>query len=111
VAACAHHPDVWHDLGIELLGQDEISQLDVIKVNNGNYVKKCCSEMLALWRQRQPSASWNQLIEALKQVKLNRIAIELEKLLVPSGEQQNKIEANKGTSSKYLHRPTSCVQE
>jgi len=75
VAACAHHPDVWRDLGIELLGQNEISQLDVIKVNNGSDVTKCCSGMLALWLQRQPSASWSQLIGALKQVKLNRIAI------------------------------------
>ena len=100
VAACAHQPDVWRDLGIELLGQDGISQLDVIKVNNGNDVTKCCSEMLALWRQRQPSASWNQLIEALKQVKLNKIATGIEKLLVPSGEQQDKMKANKGTSSK-----------
>jgi len=111
VAACAHHPDVWRDLGIELLGQDGISQLDVIKVNNGNDVTKCCSEMLTLWRQRQPSASWNQLIEALKQVELNKICTGIEKLLLPSGEQQDKMEANKGTSSKYLYRPASCVQE
>jgi len=103
VAACAHHPDVWRDLGIELLGQGEISQLDVIKVNNGNDVTKCCSEILALWRQRQPSASWSQLIEALRQVKLNRIATEIEKLLVPSEKQQDKMETKKGTSSKYLH--------
>ena len=37
--------------------------------------------MLTLWRQRQTNASWRQLIEALKQLKLKRVATEIEKLL------------------------------
>ena len=81
MAACAHNPDVWRDLGIELLGQDGIAELDMIKANNSDSVTKCCSEMLTLWRQRQTTASWNQLIEALVQVKLNRVAEEIRKSL------------------------------
>ena len=39
--------------------------------------------MLMLWCQQLPDTSWSQLIEALKQVKLNRIAKDIEKLLLP----------------------------
>ena len=87
-AACAHHPDIWRTLGIELLGQGGITELDVIKANNVDNVTKCCSAMLTLWRQRQTDASWNQLIEALNQLKLNRVATEIEKLLKPPTEQR-----------------------
>ena len=72
---------VWRDLGIELLGQGGIAELDVIKANNVDDVTKCCSAMLTLWRKQQTDASWSQLIEALKQLKLNRIATEIEKRL------------------------------
>ena len=89
-AACAYQPDVWHTLGIELLGQDGIAQLDVIKANNCD-VTKCCSVMLTLWRQRQTKASWNQLIEALKELKLNRLAAEIENYLMPPTEEEVKV--------------------
>ena len=90
-AACAYHPDIWRDLGIELLGQDGRADLDVIKANHSDKVTKCCSAMLTLWRQRQTNASWSQLIEALKQLKLNRVATEIEKLLKSFTEQEHKI--------------------
>ena len=90
-AACAFQPDVWRDLGIELLQQDAVTQLDVIKVNNVNDITKCCSEMLTLWRQQQPGASWSQLIEALRQVKLNTIATDIEKLLMSPAEQEDEV--------------------
>ena len=47
--------------------------------------------MLTLWRQRQTNASWRQLIEALKQLNLNRVATEIEKLLKSSTEQEYEI--------------------
>ena len=90
-AACAYHPNVWRDLGIELLGQDGRAGLDVIKANHSDDVTKCCSAMLTLWRQRQTNASWSQLIEAMKQLKLIRVATEVEKLLKSSTEQEHKI--------------------
>ena len=91
VAACAHHPDIWRALGIELLGQGGIAELDVIKANNVDNVTKCCSAMLTLWRQRQTNASWGQLIEALKQLKLNRIATQIEKLLKSPTELEDRM--------------------
>ena len=91
MAACAHDHDVWRDLGIELLGQDEVAELDGIKANNTDSITKCCSEMLTLWRQRQIGASWNQLIGALVQVKLNRIAGEIRKGLKSTTEYEDKM--------------------
>ena len=52
---------------------------------------KCCSKMLSLWLQLQTEASWNQLIEALEQVKLNRLAKEIKKTLKSPTEDEDKI--------------------
>ena len=68
-AACAHNPDIWRDLGTVLMGQSGVSGLDIIKANNKD-VMQCYSAMFNIWRQRQPKANWNQLITALKEVKL-----------------------------------------
>ena len=79
----------WRDLGIVLMGQDAVIDLDTIKVDYPYNVKECCSRMFTEWRQRTPKASWKQLIEALKEVKLTQLASELEELLIPS-EQESK---------------------
>ena len=86
--ACASSPDIWRDLGIELMGQQSVSKLDEIKANNGGNVTLCCSAMFSLWRQRQPKANWSQLIIALKEIKLETLADDIEKLLLSSVEQQ-----------------------
>ena len=74
-------------MGIELLEQDDVYVLDVINVNSRSNVESC-SKMFTEWRQRTPTASWKKLIEALKQVNLNRLASDLEELLMPSSVQQ-----------------------
>ena len=43
-------------------------------------VQECCSRMFTEWRQRTPIASWKQLMEAMKKVKLTHLASELEEL-------------------------------
>jgi len=73
--------ETWRDLGIELLS--DVAALDIIKVDNGGDSRKCCSEMLKLWLQRQPTASWRQLLIALKQLKLFHLAGNVERLLKP----------------------------
>ena len=92
---CAAGTDKWRDLGIVLMGQDAVTDLDTIRVDYPYNVKECCSRMFTEWRQRTPKASWKQLIEALKEVKLTQLASELEELLIPSVEcsveQENKI--------------------
>ena len=99
-AACAYQPDIWRDLGIELLGQDATAELDVIKANNTNDVMKCCSKMLSLWLQRQTEASWNRLIEALEQVKLNRVAKEIRNGLKSPTKQDKIVDTMKAIKIK-----------
>ena len=70
------------------MGQDDVYVLDIIKANSNDNVV-CCTRMFTEWRQRTPTASWKQLIEALKEVKLTQLASELEELLIPS-EQESK---------------------
>ena len=55
----------WHDLGRELLTDDTVGVLDVIKADHPNDVSACCNKMFAKWLQLQPDASWSQLIIAL----------------------------------------------
>ena len=80
---CAAGTDKWRDLGIVLMGQNAEFSLNVIKVNCPD-VRECCSRMFTAWRQRTPTASWKQLIEALKEVELTQLASELERLLQPT---------------------------
>lgn len=84
---CAAGTSKWRDLGIVLMGQDAVTDLDVIRINHPNDVEECCSRMFTKWRQRTPKASWKQLIEALKEVELTQLATELE----CSVEQESKI--------------------
>ena len=79
---CAAGTNKWRDLGIELIGEDAVSALDVIRTNHCNNVEECCSRMFAVWRQRTPKASWKQLIKALKEINLIQLASELEGLLM-----------------------------
>ena len=57
----------WHDLGIELLNSDDVDELDKIAAEHPKDLDICCTKMFQLWLQKQAAASWDQLIEALKQ--------------------------------------------
>ena len=72
---CAKSTEMWKDLGTELLGSN--NTLDVINNNNCD-IRNCCSAMFQLWLDRQPTASWRKLIEALKQLQLNHLADQIE---------------------------------
>ena len=106
---CAAGTNKWRDLGIVLMGQDAVTDLDVIRINHPNDVEECCSKMFTKWRQRTPKASWKQLIEALKEVELTQLASELEELLIPSVEccvvQESK------TSQQKLEKQQLPLQE
>ena len=107
---CAAGTDKWQDLGIVLMGQDAVYVLDIIKANSNDNVA-CCTKMFTEWRQRTPKASWKQLIEALKEVKLTQLASELEYFLqlaelelleeqsaLVTSERQQSLKHFKGTS-------------
>ena len=78
----------WHDVGIELLKQEDEKTLGIIKTNNAGNVSECCAEMLQLWLRRQPNATWNQLICALRSpgIQLNDVVMKIEGQLIPSVE-------------------------
>ena len=75
----------WRDLGRELI-PDGDTALGVIEVNANGSVTTCCDEMFKTWLQRQPKASWEQLIEGLnsKSVMLGHLAAQIEGMLEPS---------------------------
>ena len=86
-AACEDNPEAWRDLGAELLppGDSSTAALQTISANSHGNVIKCCSSMFTLWLQRQPDASWWQLIEALKDTGFDQLATKIEKKLIPQG--------------------------
>ena len=64
----------WHDLGIELLEPEDIRTLDEIQSNYPRDASTCCTKMFQLWLDKQPEASWEQLIESLRVIDLNEVA-------------------------------------
>ena len=100
-------PKKWRDLGVELLNNDDdIKALDGLICNMDE--KECCSKMFKFWRERQPLATWRQLIDALYVVKLNRIADDVEKLLIPKEQMQVSTNQHDGEQAQTLlfnHQP------
>ena len=82
-AACESNPQAWKDLGRELM-PDSDAALSTIAVNAHGNVINCCSSLFNLWLQRQPEASWRQLIQALKDTGLDTLATQIEKKLQSS---------------------------
>jgi len=75
--------DKWCNIGLELFDPEDESKLDEIQSNKGGNVSDCCNEMLRVWLQKQPYATWNQLIEALRSpgVELFDVASKIEEML------------------------------
>ena len=69
----------WYQLGIELLDEDQLTQLDIINKDN-NEVTRCCSEMFRFWLENHSTATWQNLVDALKAlgVELNDVAAMVE---------------------------------
>ena len=69
----------WHELGIELVDQESVYKLNIIKVNHKNDVVECCSEMFEFWLKTDTTASWNTLIVALQQIGQNELVAIIKK--------------------------------
>ena len=78
-----HVSSKWHDLGLELLEQEdeETYALNQIKSDNPKDVNECCKEMFQLWLRKCSTATWHQLIQALREVDLNSLATKIEGML------------------------------
>ena len=74
----------WHYLGIELLHSNDVGELNTIEAECPSDFNKCCIKMFDLWLKKQPTASWNQLIEALRQpgIDLGTLATKIEQMLL-----------------------------
>ena len=74
----------WHDLGIELLDASQVEKLDTIEKENPSNYNKCCTSMFSLWLKTKSTASWNELIEALRQpnIGLSVLATKTEQMLM-----------------------------
>ena len=78
---CASGPEMWLQLGTELLTEKDTEALYMIKSN----VTECsirCLEMFKLWLERQTEASWRCLIMAMKQTHMDKLAFDIERLLL-----------------------------
>ena len=73
-----HISSKWHDLGLELLEQEDEIELHLINANYSNDISQCCRKMFVLWLNRDPAATWDRLIKALREVDLNNLATTIE---------------------------------
>ena len=73
----------WYEIGVELFDAEDVPVLNTIKKNHPEDANKCAAEMLQLWLDRKPEASWNQLLETLREphIKLNTLAAKIEEML------------------------------
>ena len=73
----------WYEIGVELFDAGDEIVLNTISENHSKDVNKCAGEMLKLWIARNPDATWNQLIKALKEphIKLNTVAKKIASML------------------------------
>ena len=64
----------WRDLGIELLNEEQCTQLDIIEENHSQNVERCCTKMFQYWLRVDLQASWNKLIDSLEKIGENTLA-------------------------------------
>ena len=76
----------WYNLGIDLLEMDDIEALNTIQSEHSTDVNTCCTKMFQLWLRKQPTATWNQLLDSLRQpgIDLNHLATRIEHMLLQS---------------------------
>jgi len=74
----------WFDLGLELLNQEQERSLDRIERDGiANGVQWCCRKMFSEWLETSDNtATWEQLIAALKRISLNEAARSAESVVL-----------------------------
>ena len=79
-AACETNSQAWKDLGNELIPDDDVA-VRTIAVKHQHNVTACCALMFDTWLERDPKASWRQLIEALNIIGLDTLATQIKEKL------------------------------
>ena len=72
----------WYKLGIDLLESGDVEELNKIRSQYPTDIDTCCIEMFQLWLNKQPTASWNQLIESLRCIDLDHLAGKIDQMLL-----------------------------
>jgi len=69
----------WYELGIELLDEDQLAHLDIIQTNYTEVTRRC-AEMFLFWLRSHSTATWLDLVDALKApgVELNDVSAMVE---------------------------------
>jgi len=70
-------------LGIELLDDDQVTQLDIIKKNNDDVMERCMA-LFSYWLRTHSDSTWHHLVAALREpdVELNELAASVEEKYV-----------------------------
>ena len=73
----------WYELGIALLDNDQVIQLENIETNKSE-VSRRCTAMLMYWLKSHSNATWHDLVKALKDpgVELNNVATMVEEIFI-----------------------------
>ena len=79
-------PDIvnkWYEIGVDLFDVGDEAVLDSIQENNPKDADRCAVEMLKLWLARKSEASWDQLLETLREpnIRLDALATKIEEML------------------------------
>ena len=64
----------WHDLGVQLLSDKYVRQLEIIRENNPTEVEARCTAMFEYWLQVETTANWSKLIKALREINQHNLA-------------------------------------
>ena len=67
----------WSSIGIELLLDN--SQISTITKDHPSDHAECCRKMFALWLDENPQATWQNLLDALVSLSLNKLAYDVKK--------------------------------
>ena len=69
----------WYELGIGLLDEDKLGQLNIIQANYTEVIRRCTA-MLMYWLESHSNVTWNDLVKALRTpgVDLNNVATMVE---------------------------------
>ncbi|XP_065896237.1 uncharacterized protein [Dysidea avara] len=95
----------WYELGLELLETKHEKYLDVIESDGNKYdVQWCCRKMFRKWLETSDTATWDQLIEAIKSINLNDVASGIPSLLLQDA-------AYLGPKTKEMSSRTVAVQQ
>ena len=72
----------WYELGLVLLDTEYHNELTIIEADTRNDAVTCCRKMFSKWIVTDELASWDKLVKAVRIVKLNNIANDIEHLLL-----------------------------